>query len=146
MFPTPARRSSVLAGCLAVLAQAAAGCGGAVHGHAARHTITVASGRACPGAARCPYSSVSILGRRGEGVLRFPEALALAGDGDVYVADQYSYVVQRFSPAGRFLGQWGTHGAGPGQFGVVGGLAVSHTGDVYLVDSEHDRIEEFDAG
>lgn len=124
------------------------GCGRAAHKHAhgppsSRHEV--ASGRACPGADPCPYSSVSILGHRGEGVLRFPEALAVAADGDVYVADQYSYVVQRFSPSGRFLAQWGAHGSGPGQFGAVGGLAVSRSGDVYLVDSEHDRVEEFDS-
>lgn len=123
------------------------GCGGAAHRRARTRSTrqVVVQGRACPGADPCPYSAVKILGRRGEGVLRFPEALAVAADGDVYVADQYSYVVQRFSSSGRFLGQWGSHGAGPGQFGAVGGLAVSRSGDVYLVDSEHDRVEEFDA-
>lgn len=99
--------------------------------------------RSCPGAHRCPYESVSVIGRRGEGVLRFPEALAVASHGDVYVGDQYGYVVQRFSPHGRPLGQWGSRGAGPGQLGAVGGLAVSGAGDVYVVDSEHDRVEEF---
>lgn len=103
-------------------------------------------GRGCPGADPCPYSSVSIVGRSGQGVLRFPEALAVAAGGEVYVADQYSYVVQRFTAQGRFLGQWGSHGAGPGQFGAVGGLAVDRAGDVYLVDSEHDRVEEFTPG
>lgn len=129
------------------LGLAFSGCGAAAHQHPNlrpdRRVVIV--GRACPGADPCPYRSVSILGRRGEGVLRFPEALAVAAGGDVYVADQYSYVVQRFSPSGRFLGQWGSHGAGAGQFGAVGGLAVSRSGDVYLVDSEHDRIEEFGA-
>jgi tripartite motif-containing protein 71 len=109
-----------------------------------------AAGAPCPGAVgaggRCPYAGVRALGRRGEGVLRCPEALAFAPDGDLYVADQFSHVVQRFTPRGRFLGQWGSYGSGPGQFGAVGGLAVSASGDVYVLDSSNDRIERFTAG
>ncbi len=105
--------------------------------------------RACPGGSvsgrpdACPYKLVASIGRRGEGVLRCPEALAFAPDGDLYVADQFSHVVQRFSPAGRFLGQWGSDGSGPGQFGAVDGLAVAANGDVYVLDSTHARIERF---
>lgn len=86
---------------------------------------------------------MSFIGRRGEGVLRCPEALAFAPDGDLYVADQFSHVVQRFAPGGRFLGQWGSYGSGPGQFGAVDGLAVDGAGDVYVLDSTHDRVERF---
>ncbi len=103
---------------------------------------------ACPGVVgpTCPYTSVSAIGRRGEGVLRCPEALAFAPNGDLYVADQFSHVVQRFSAGGRFLGQWGSYGPGPGQFGAVDGLAVDSRGDVYVLDSTWDRIERFSAG
>jgi tripartite motif-containing protein 71 len=119
---------------------ACAGCGGGGLRSAARL-------RTCPGAlgATCPYTAVSTIGRRGGGVLRCPEALAFAPDGDLYVADQFSHLVQRFSPAGRFLGQWGTYGAGPGQLGAVDGLAVAADGDVYVLDSTHDRVERFTA-
>ncbi len=101
----------------------------------------------CPGAvgAVCPYTRVASIGRRGEGVMRCPEALAFAPDGDLYVADQFSHVVQRFSPAGRFLGQWGSYGPGPGQLGAVDGLAVDARGEVYVLDSTHARVERFTA-
>jgi tripartite motif-containing protein 71 len=117
-----------------------AGCGG-------QSSSRVALLRACPGAvgAVCPYTGVRTLGRRGAGVLRCPEALAFAPDGDLYVADQFSHVVQRFSPSGRFLGQWGSFGSGPGQFGAVDGLAVAPSGDVYVLDSTHARVERFSA-
>lgn len=101
--------------------------------------------RACPGAQQCPYQAVTTIGHRGEGVLRYPEALALGSDGQVWVADQFSSVVEHFSADGRFLGQWGQHGHLPGEFDAVGGLALSEDGrDLYLVDATHDRVEEFD--
>ncbi len=120
-----------------------AGCGGSTQPlGAAPRSVRVPG---CPGAvgAVCPYTRMASIGRRGAGVLRCPEALAFAPDGDLYVADQFSHVVQRFSPTGRFLGQWGSYGSGPGQFGAVDGLAVDGRGDVYVLDSTHARVERF---
>lgn len=120
---------------------ACAGCGSGGHSVSQR-----APARVCPGAVvsgTCAYTSVRTIGRRGGGVLRCPEALAFAPDGDLYVADQFSHLVQRFSPSGRFLSQWGSFGPGPGQFGAVDGLAVDDSGDVYVLDSTHDRVERF---
>ena len=124
------------------------GCGGSGVASSARARALAA---ACPGAVgpggvaatHCPYTAIRAIGRRGAGVLRCPEALALAPDGDLYVADQFSHVVQRFSPAGRFLAQWGSYGSGPGQLGAVDGLAVAPGGEVYVLDSTHDRVERF---
>jgi tripartite motif-containing protein 71 len=103
------------------------------------------AGEACPGsgAGACPYSAVRVVGQRAEGVLRFPEAVAVDAQGDVYVADQLGYVVQKFTAAGAFETEWGSFGGGHGQFGPIGGLAVDGAGDVYVVDSSHDRIEKF---
>jgi tripartite motif-containing protein 71 len=136
-----AARAVVLLALLAA-ALALAGCGGSGATVGTRPQTLAVGG--CPGATgACPYRDVAIVSRRGEGVLRCPEALAWAPDGDLYVADQFSHVVQRFSPSGRFLGQWGSYGAGPGQLGAVDGLAVDGAGDVYVLDSTHDRILRF---
>ncbi len=119
-----------------VLAAALAGAG-----------VGVARAEACAGVGSepCPYSSAQIVGQRAEGVLRFPEAVAVDAAGDVYVADQLSYVVQKFSATGAFENEWGSYGGGHGQFGPIGGLAVDAAGDVYVVDSSHNRIEKFTA-
>jgi len=119
--------------------------------------LTLARGAAMPAPARaeaclgsgsapaCPYTAAAIVGQRAESVLRFPEAVALDTAGNVYVADQLSYVVQRFSSSGAFLGEWGSYGGGHGQFGPIGGLATDAAGNVYVVDSSHNRIEKFDS-
>jgi tripartite motif-containing protein 71 len=101
---------------------------------------------ACPGSGTqaCPYSAAQMIGRRAEGVLRFPEAVAVDPQGNVLVPDQLSFVVQKFSASGAFLTEWGSFGGGHGQFGPIGGLATDSAGDVYVVDSEHNRIQKFD--
>ena len=136
-----------LAICLAILAAGTAtlaGCGGSA---AERHGSTRAGllNSPCPGARRCPYERVEVIGRRGEGVLRDPEAIANGSGGRVYVADQFGHTVQMFSPSGHFEGEWGSFGRGQGQFGAVGGLAVDSRGAVYLVDASNDRVEKFSA-
>src|SRR5271167_1572760 len=104
-----------------------------------------ASAAACPGsgAGPCPYAAAEIIGQRSEGLLRFPEAVAVDTQGNVYVADQLSYVVQKFTADGAFVTEWGSYGGGHDQFGPIGGLATDAAGDVYVVDSSHDRIQKF---
>jgi len=131
--PWPLRGPAVLAVALVVALVVA----GASAGRALATTCLGSEGRPCP------YVAASIIGQRAEGVLRFPEAVALDGTGDVYVADQLSYVVQKFSAAGAFETQWGSYGGGHGQFGPIGGLATDAAGNVYVVDSSHNRIEKF---
>lgn len=108
----------------------------------ALHSAAGARASLSPG---CPYVAAATIGRPGEGVLRQPEALAVGPSGRVYVADQFSHLVQMFSPVGVFEGQWGSGRAGPGEFGAVNGLAVDPDGDVYVLDATHDRVERYDA-
>jgi sugar lactone lactonase YvrE len=93
----------------------------------------------------CPYVSAAAIGTPGEGVFRQPEAIAVAPSGRVYVADQFSHLVQMFSPTGSFEGQWGSAGEGPGEFGAVGGIAIGPRGEVYLVDAANGRVNRYTA-
>jgi DNA-binding beta-propeller fold protein YncE len=70
--------------------------------------------------------------------------VAVDAQGNVYVADQLSYVVEKFTDGGAFVGEWGSYGGGHGQFGPIGGIATDAASNVYVVDSSHNRIQKFD--
>jgi hypothetical protein len=53
--------------------------------------------------------------------------------------------VVELSGAGTVLAEWGSNGAGNGRFRAPSGVAVDGAGRVYVVDSENDRVEVFDA-
>ena len=66
--------------------------------------------------------------------------------GNVYVAEYGEYDrIQKFSPEGKFLLQWGKHGSEPGQFLRPQGMAVDHLDHVWVADACNHRIQVFDA-
>ncbi len=87
----------------------------------------------------------------GPGQLTSPEKLALDAQGNVYVTEfgEPSFSgsgggndrVQKFSPTGTPLAQWGELGAGPGQFNGPVGIAVDRQGDIYVADVANHRIQ-----
>ena len=91
---------------------------------------------------RLPYLSVSQIGQRGNGVLRFPQTVAVGPDGSVYVGDQSSNVVQVFGPDGAFVREVGIAGARPGQLGSVGAIAVAPDNTLYVADGSN-RIDRY---
>jgi DNA-binding beta-propeller fold protein YncE len=99
----------------------------------------------CPGASgACPYLASAQIGNRGEGVLRFPQTVAIGPDGLVYVGDQSSNIVQVFSPDGTFQREVGVAGTRPGELGPVGAVAVAGDNTLLVADGR-DRIHRFDA-
>lgn len=78
-----------------------------------------------------------------------PNAVAIAPNGDVFVADGHSAGrgnarVMKFSKDGRFVKQWGGHGTGPGQFEVPHTLAFDSKGRLFVGDRANNRIQVFD--
>ena len=99
----------------------------------------------CPGrSGRARTPPRRQIGQRAEGVMRFPQALAIGPDGSVYVADQGSHVVQVFGPDGVFRREIGIAGTKPGQLSGVGAIAVAGDGSVLVADGSN-RIDRFDA-
>ncbi len=75
-------------------------------------------------------------GTHGSGPGQFdgPMGMAINAMGDVYVTDEGSNRVQKFTAGGGFLAQWGTFGFAEGQFTYVGRVAVDALGSVYVCD------------
>ncbi len=92
------------------------------------------------GATSMDYRSIRTAGAP----FHYPTDLAIAPDGDLYVADGYGNSrVHRFSPDGRLIQSWGEPGSGPGQFKVPHGIAVDAAGRVFVADRENCRVQIF---
>jgi sugar lactone lactonase YvrE len=100
----------------------------------------------CPGASTptCPYLAAAQIGQRAEGVMRFPQAVAVGPDGSIYVGDQASHVVQVFGPDGVFRREVGIAGSNAGQLSAVGAIAVAADNTLLVADGSN-RIDRFDA-
>jgi len=79
------------------------------------------------------------------GVFYGPRDIAIDGEGNLYVTDTGNKRVQKFSPEGEFLGQWGGGGVDAGQFQEPVGIAISErSGDIFIADTWNRRIQRFD--
>jgi RHS repeat-associated protein len=79
----------------------------------------------------------------GVGDFVHPGTDAVDPHGDLWVTNNYDSVVDKFSPAGSLLATYGGWGEGPGDYEEPDGIAVnSSTGNVYVADSDLDRIQE----
>jgi DNA-binding beta-propeller fold protein YncE len=79
------------------------------------------------------------------GPLRRPSAIAVAADGEVFVADEDLHAIVRFAADGAVRGLFGDRGAFPGLFNAPSGLTI--VGDcLYVADELNHRIAIFDRG
>lgn len=75
-----------------------------------------------------------------------PTDVAVAPDGDIYVADGYANTcVHRFAPDGTLKRTWGEPGDGPGQFLTPHGIRVLADGRVVVGYRDNDRVQVFSA-
>lgn len=49
-------------------------------------------------------------------------------------------------PVPSFLATWGSEGSGDGAFRIANGVAVDDRGDVYVADTDNNRVQEFSFG
>jgi DNA-binding beta-propeller fold protein YncE len=65
--------------------------------------------------------------------------------GNLYVSEYGEYDrIQKFSPDGKFLLQWGGHGAEPGQFMRPQSMAIDEQNNIWVADACNHRIQVFD--
>jgi DNA-binding beta-propeller fold protein YncE len=81
----------------------------------------------------------------GQGEFNHPAAVALDGEGDVYVADSANNRIVKLAAAGTVLGEWGSYGTGDGRFREPAGVAVDGAGNVYVLDRGNNRVQVFDS-
>ncbi len=89
----------------------------------------------------------TIGGTYGHGPGEFGQVSDVVQDskGNYYVAEKGEYDrIQKFSPGGKFLLQWGGHGVEPGQFSLPQSLAVDEDDHVWVADACNHRIQVFD--
>jgi streptogramin lyase len=86
----------------------------------------------------------------GPGMLNAPTDVAVAQNGDVFIADghngqpmQHPRVV-KFSKDGRFIKAWGQKGTGPGDFSDPHCIELDSRGRVFVGDRGNKRIQIFD--
>ncbi len=77
------------------------------------------------------------------GQFRWPMAIALDKDVNVYVSDEWLHRITIYNRDGEYLSHWGTHGSGDGELDRPSGLAISKDQTLYVVDSQNHRVQKF---
>ena len=97
--------------------------------------------------------AIGTAGVGGNGPYTFdrPTGVAIAANGDIFVADGHSpnksnsARVVKYSPEGRFIKTWGRLGSEPGNFREPHDIYVGGSkGYVYVADRQNNRIQVFD--
>ena len=82
---------------------------------------------------------------RGPGEFGFLTDAVQDSKHNYYVAEYGDYDrIQKFTPAGEYVYQWGEHGNEPGQFLRPQGLAIDEQDHLWVADASNHRIQVFD--
>ncbi|AXS83650.1 MULTISPECIES: NHL repeat-containing protein [Marinobacter] len=94
---------------------------------------------------------LAVIGGPGEepGQFNAPGGVAVAGNGDLFVADFYNHRVQHLRADGSFVKQWGTTGEtgkSAGQFTYPTDVTFADDRTLYVADGYGNRVQSFDTG
>lgn len=82
---------------------------------------------------------------RGPGEFGFLTDAVQDSKGNIYVSEYGDYDrIQKFTPEGQYLCEWGEHGEGPGQFQRPQGMAIDAQDRLWVADASNGRIQVFD--
>ena len=87
--------------------------------------------------------------RRRAGQTESPSDVAVAANGDIFVADSHSFDagnnrIVKYSKDGKFIKAWGKTGYAPGEFRMTHSIAIDSQGRVFVADRGNNRIQIFD--
>lgn len=80
----------------------------------------------------------------GKGYFSFPNAVAVASDGTLFIADSFNATVVRFSVEGKYVSSIGKRGDSPGNLTLVTGVAVDSEDHIYTTDGRLHNVTIFD--
>ncbi len=66
--------------------------------------------------------------------------IAVSADKHVFITDPEGYRVIEFTGDGQFVRTWGDFGSGPAEIGLAAGIAIDHTGAIWVTDAGNNRI------
>jgi hypothetical protein len=70
--------------------------------------------------------------------------IAFAPNGRIFISDGYGNArILEYTADGKQVREWGTAGAGPGQFHLPHSIVVDENNILYIADRENGRIEKF---
>jgi RHS repeat-associated protein len=84
----------------------------------------------------------------GNGQFKAPAAIDVDAESNVFVGEKNNQRVQELSASGEYISKFGSAGAGQGQFAfsIPMGLAVTGRGEIWVADTDHDRVQKWVAG
>src|SRR5690348_9060284 len=108
--------------------------------------VLLAAGIAA-GSAPTAYRLAGAFGKPGTGNGQFGGAkgIAVASNGNVYIAETNNNRIQMFNAQGVYKGKWGSIGDDSGQFTVPQDVAVQPDGSVWVADDINSRVQQFSA-
>ena len=85
----------------------------------------------------------------GPNTLNRPSDVAIAANGDIFVADGHSGMdtnmrIVKYAPDGTYIKEWGRKGSAPGELDGAHGLAFDSQGRLFVADRENNRVQIFD--
>lgn len=93
-----------------------------------------------------PERTIGGVNGRGPGEFGFVTDVVQDSRGNYYISEYGDYDrIQKFSPNGEFLLEWGGHGEKPGEFLRPQSLAIDENDHLWVADAANHRIQVFDA-
>jgi sugar lactone lactonase YvrE len=90
-----------------------------------------------------PTGSLLVTLKEANGPLRAPDDIVFTSHGDIYIADTGNSRIVHLAPDGKYIGQWGKKGKGPGEFATAHSMDIDSDDRIYVGDRNNNRIQIF---